>query len=40
MIVSAAARKYFNKKLRNLEVRLEVYREQFGTEQPVFEIRK
>ena len=40
MIVSAAARKYFNKKLRNLEVRLEVYLKQFGTEQPVFEIRK
>jgi hypothetical protein len=36
MIVSAAARKYFNKKLRNHEVRLEVYLEQFGTEQVVF----
>ena len=39
MIVSAAARKYFNKKLRNHEVRLEVYLEQFGTEQPEFKPR-
>ena len=39
MIVSAAARKYFNKKLRNLEIRLEVYRKQFGTEQPEFKPR-
>jgi len=39
MIVSAAARKYFNKKLRNLEIRLEVYLKQFGTEQPEFKPR-
>ena len=39
MIVSAAARKYFNKKLRNLEIRLEVYLKQFGTEQPDFKPR-
>src|SRR6267154_1213777 len=34
MIVSAAARQYFNKKLRNLEIRLKVYLKQFGTERP------
>jgi hypothetical protein len=36
MIVSAAARKYFNKKLRSREVYLETLLKQFGSEQVTF----
>lgn len=39
MIVSAAARKYFNKKLRNREVYLETLLNQFGSELVTFKRR-